>query len=407
MTSRRMVLGTGGGPLAAGRPALLTAAPSGGWTQTQGPHGIYYNGKTYFTYCNVNSGNLEIRAYDHASHTTSAPFVLHGPLIYDTHDAGSVWVRLSDHRIMAFYSGENGTHFWQRISTNPEDITAWDAEVDLAPTFGGNTYTYPHAGQFADGTLWVGFRDEVIPTDYLCLAKSTDDGATWTAETQLVSTPGVLDYWMVHYGAAASRIDMAVSNGNGVTGTHVSVYHAYWQGGSSLHKTDGTSVSAGLNPTGFSLVHDGSAYPNGWASGMAIDGTGAPVMLIETLDTANGHNYGIVYARWNGSSWVKTTVTTFSDSGLALVAHSCLDEVTGATLWVAKPVSGVFELFRYVTADNGATFVETQITRSSASTGNVYPANVHNRAADLGVLWLVGSYTATDVNNVGTKGAGV
>lgn len=406
-----------------GSPAILSpntvtaliAAPHGGWTQTQGPHGVTLAGYVYWANVNGTTGALEV-AGQHLGGFAIAPITVHAALTSDTHDAPSLLIRASDHKLMVWYSGHNGTHFYQRISTNSLDSDptlsgGFAAETDLASTFGGAQYTYPFAGQFADGTLWLGFRDNnlAFTQTWLCLAKSTDDGATWTAETKMwLGGAGLASslYWMVHFGS--DRFDMAISTLNGVTGVHASLYHAYWQGGGNPKQTNGASLGGTepLSPTAATLVHDGSAYPNAWPSGMTTDATSAPVILYETLDTANGHAYTIKYARWNGASWDHTTITTLDDTGLVLVAHSALDEA-GAIAWIVKPVSSVYEVFEYVTSDHGATWVATQLTSSSSSPGYVYPVNVHDPVTTIrGLVMGGGTYTSTVVNDEGTYGIG-
>lgn len=410
-----MLFGANAGPFTAAVPFAIVAAPHGGWTQTQGPHGARLGDWLYYAAVNGSSGVLEVAGYNVRTGATIAAITVHAALTSDTHDAPSLHVRASDHKLMVYYSGHNGTSFWLRLSANSLDSDptlsgGFASEANLDSQLGGDQYTYPYVGEWADGTQWLAYRDWDNPGTterFLAIASSADGGATWDPETRLfLRGGGVIPYWFVHYGA--SRVDFAISNGNGVTDTHISLLHMYYQGG-SYYKTDGTLIAVAPYFTGTNLtvVHDGTSYPNAWPSGMAIDDTSEPVILYETLDTANGHSYVVKYARWNGSSWDKTTVTTIDDTGLVLIAHSALDEASPNRCWVVKPVSGVYELFEYTTTDHGATWSGRQMTSGSASPGFLYPANVENPDSRIaGIVMKGGTYVDTGNFSVGVHGIG-
>lgn len=385
--------------------ATLISAPHGGWTQTQGPHGVGLNGYTYFADVNGSTGVLEVAGIADATGTPISAITVHAAITSDTHDAPSLLIRASDHKLMVWYSGHNGATMYQRVSVNSLDSDptlsgGFASETSLDATFGGTAYTYPFAGQLNNGSLWLGFRDEGAET-YLCLAESTDNGATWSAETKLVSMTGVITYWMVHFGT--DRIDIAVSGGNGITGTHVSMYHAYQQGGGAFKSSAGVDIGATQpwDPSAATLVHDGSSYPNAWPSGMSLDAGGAPVILYETVDTANGNNYVVKYARFASGSWTAHTVTSFSDSGMSLIAHSAFDEDNPDTVWTVEPVSGLWQLFRHTTSDLGVTWTSEQLTFGASD--NVYPVDVKT-AGMYKALVMTGSYTASDINSTGITG---
>lgn len=415
--TRRLLLAAGGGSFTL--PAVTTAtelaaAPLGGWTQTQGPHGVYHANYGYFTGVNGSSdGSLEVGGVNLNTGVAFTPVVIHGAFTNDTHDAGSLLVRASDNRLMAVYSGHTTSTLYVRFSVNSLDSDptlsgGFSAETNIDASVGGTEYTYPYLGQLNDGSLWIAFRDYDGVNTYHSFTKSTDDGATWSALTHMWFKVGqVSTYWFVAYDGG--DIHMAISTGNGVTGTHVSLYYARRDiTGGNPYKSDGTMIAGGqpLAVTTGTLVHDGSAYPNAWPSGMTVDDTSAPVMLYETVDTANGHSYGIVYARFSGGTWNKTTVTTFSDAALVLIAHSALEE-GAARVFTVEPVSGVWELFEYVTTDHGATFTSRQVTSGSASPGYVYPSNVADPDPRFRAVVLAGgSYVDTSTFNIGTYRVG-
>lgn len=406
MLSTRLLMGYAGSPMVASQ--TLLAAPYGGWTQTSGPKAAQYNGYVYIGSADGTTGDIDI-SYYRLSDGVHATGTVHLGLTTDTHNAPSVWVRASDHRLVIVYSQHDGPTMYERVSVNTLDSDpiisgGLQTELDLDSALGGTAYTYPFIGQLTDGTWFLFYRDheDALQTGIVTYSTSSN-GETWAAETQLIKRALEPIYVMVHFGG--NRIDVAYSDGNGVTEAHVSLYHTYYQSG-DWHKTDGTVITA-TRPwavTQGTLVHDGSAYPNSWPSGMAMDSSGAPVILSEQLDTQNGHAYDVVYSRWNGASWDATTITSFNDTGLVLIAHSCLDESDPRVAYIVKPVSSVWEVFRYRTTDQGATWTGEQLTSGSSSPGNVYPANIHARTDSLRAIWMFGSYTSTTSFNTGTKG---
>jgi hypothetical protein len=407
VTATRLLIAAGGvGGFAAVVPAIsaITTAPNAGWTQITGPHAVYHAGYTYLGYVD-GSGNVEVVARVDGG-PTGAAVTLHATLDADLHVAPSLWVRDSDHKLIAIYTRHDAdaTLRW-RISTNSLDsdpTLSGGFASEATTTIGATSLTYPSIGQLG-GDIYVTLRDYVsgTTTGSIIVTKSTDGGATWSAKTVICTDTGVIEYVFAHFGP--SRIDLAISSGNGVNDANVNVYHLYFDG--SWHKSDGTLLTLPVGVASLTKVYDHASLGSGWPTGVAIDATGKPVVLYETVTAPLGNSKAIRYARWNGSSWDNATVASLNDSGLPTYSHSALDESDPANVYTVEPVSGVFEAFKYQTHDRGATFVQKQLTSASAADGNGYPVNVHDRGPDLRALWLGGgSFTDYLTFNIGSRG---
>jgi hypothetical protein len=81
-----------------------------------------------------------------------------------------------------------------------------------------------------------------------------------------------------------------------------------------------------------------------------------------------------------------------------------IDLVTGNTIWGGYKVGSAFEMHRFRTTDNGATWPPEQITTGGANHG--YPIGVKNGPTALRVTWLSGTFSTPTSINVGTIGGG-
>jgi hypothetical protein len=410
--ARKRGWGMGYAPPAAA-PIELSAAPSGGWTQVQLDRAVYYDGYTYFGYTEGTDGDNEVRAYNHATGTTSAAFVLKAAVggiegAPDTHDAPVFLVRESDHRLIAFYSGHASSQMWMRITTNPlPDITAWDAEVNLDSQLGKTLYTYPSAVQLRGVTndpIYLFFRDtQGTPgggdeTSVMCFSVSTDGGATWSAATELFKRANYLPYWVID-SDFDTRIDVFATDGTNTEGS-INAYHFYYDG--TWRQSDGTSMGSptfDLNdPTEvFTAGAETIANTHVWD---VHTNDGDPMLLIP-IDTGSDIRWDRYH--WDGAAWqVRDIVThTGNDPGGA-----CFDMADPDVVYLARPVSGTYQMFRYQTNDDGATWSSRQLTESVEVTGALAPTRVRDRAPGLRVLWLDGdlsSYLAYDVGTFGSR----
>lgn len=383
----------------------LTSSPNGGWNQQSDHKAAYYNGKTYLAWVD-SSGNVEIAAYDHSTETLSLIFTLHAALEADVHVSPSVLVRDSDKRIMVVYTKHDQNVFYARVSTNPEDVTAFATEQELDSVLGGTTYTYPtifqQLGQAGDPVV-VMYRDvQGITTGTLAYTYTTDHDTspTWQAQTDLYENPGFLSYWKASCDGNI-RIDVIATDGHPTTDAPTKLYHMY-SSATDWHATDGSTLSGmPFGPSDLTEIDDGS-HGSCWPMGVVANG-GNPCAIYWRGTYGEG-DMDIMYARWNGSAWVKNLVANVGASGSFYApGGAVIDEqdpdIVYAALWNGER----FAVYRMVSADNGATWSSTPID-SGDTDDVVWPAVVLNGASELRVIWLSGTISDEDTFSLAIRG---
>ncbi len=422
MTARRLLLAAGGGssfiiPESAASFQLF-AAPDGGWTWFTDPRALSHNGYTYIGYIN-DVGDVCVRAVEEATLTASAEVVLHAALEVDDHDNPGLWIRPSDNRLVCFYSAHLAANYYKRVSTTSLDTDptlsyGFDAEVNLDSAIGGTLYTYanPVSLNDADGdgldSLWLFFRNHVGGSPRWYYARSDDGGSTFAP----------VDLHHVTYSRVVSdgigRIDVAVAThpSGGDDPDTAKVSHLYrenaaWRGssGSSLGATPIARAS-------MTTVYDSGGDPT-WIWDIAYGASGEPIIAFTVFPSDTDHRYW--YARWNGSSWDTTEIvaggTYLPTAGVGMApieefysGGMALDHSDPNIVYCSVGVgSDQWEMRRYVTADDGATFSGTVIATSGK---HARPASVRNHTDAIKVVWWNGTYTSYVDYDVATMGYG-
>lgn len=376
----------------------LISAGDAGWTWFTDPRAVTYNAKTYIG--SVQSdGDVVVNTYTHGTQSMSAATVLTAALQVDDHCNPAVLVRDSDKRILVFYTAHSAANLFMHTSINAEDASAFGARVNLDAPVGGTSYTYPCPVQLTGETnapIYLFFRD--IPpastTEEFSFAKSTDGGSTWSAKTILFN-PGanVRSYRKVARNGT-TRIDFAVTNNHPADGA-TSLYHFYYSGG-NYYRSDGTQITTALPLTtaDLTLVYDGTTE-RCWVFDLRIDSTGKPVIVFPTFPSTGSHKYR--YARWTGSAWSVSTIV--EAAGKHIYGTSAEPYYSGGAsldddpdiVYVSREFLSGWEIWRYETTDNGATFTGAPVTEH-ADTKNIRPFVPHGRVSTLPVLWLRGRY---------------
>ncbi len=383
-------------------PPPSTWFPSGlgiaaGWSG-QTVNSTTYNGKTYIGFCDGN-GNARVASYDHAAMTwTLSPAVVTG-LGADAHATPSVLVRSSDHKILVAVAPHAANHMYVALSTNAEDVTAWGASTDIESSLTGSpTCTYAILFQLSaeSGKVYLFYRNGGGTNGQLWYSTSTDGGATWSAAIEVYTAGAVGAYWAIS-SDDTSRIDFIISDGNAPSGNAASAYHFYYTGG-TYYKSDGTHITASLplGPSDLTKVYDQS---NGHVrSPFDIQTNGGnPVAVWAVYDPAgSGSNEHYWYGSCTAGTW---TVHEVTDSGTtpdpAIQEGGVAINTTDLTqVFVSKMTSSVWQMFRYATADSGATWSSTQLTSDSspapADSFNIRPRSPRNGVAAFTCAWLIG-----------------
>ena len=394
----------------------LTA--DGGWCWFSDPRAVYYNGKTYFGYTAGNSaGRVYACCYDHATKTVSVAFDLYGAFFEnDDHDNPVFLIRHSDHKILAFYNLHVGDHY-SRLSSDPEDTTSWGAAVNITAQTGALTPTYVNPIQLigeADDPIYLFFREcdaGGCARQSMSYSKSINEGGSWATRIKVAH----ITYHKVAQNRM-DRIDFCLSE-HPVEERDHGIYHMYYQGG-NFYKSDGTVITADkpYECTDLTQVYDGTDVM-GWIWDIAIEPvTKYPVIVYATFPATTNHRYS--YARWTGAAWDKHEIcaggTHICDVGAGVEYYSggvYLDHNDPSVVYVSQQVGSQWEIFRYQTADGGATWSNVAITTSSDKQ-QLRPITVRDYANDLQALWLSGTYTTytdwdVDILGWGATGAKV
>ena len=385
---------------------ILSLSDDAVWTWFTDPRTIYYNGQTYFGYVDK-SGSVKVRSLTHNGNQLSDEFTLHSALQVDDHANPSFLIRNSDKRVIAFYSAHNGSTIYKRVSTNPEDVTAWGAAASLDASLGGTQYSYTLPIQLtgeANEPIYLFYRDWISSSDRCpWFSKSVDDGATWAAGTKLIANGTLRPYVKVAQNGD-DRIDFAVSAAHPNEGVS-SLYHFYYQGG-SYYKTDGTLIESAL-PLALSdmtLIYNATSVKS-WVWDIAIDDDGHPVIVHAVFPTTSDHRYR--YARWNGSSWVDNEITAAGGYLYAAEAYYSggitIDPADVDVVYLSKVVDEQWEIYKYITTNSGVSWAGRAITNESEAK-NIRPTCVLNHVGDLKVIWLQGTYTTYTDYDMAVKG---
>lgn len=364
----------------------LTSSPNGGWPGSLIPVARQYNGVVYVGWVD-SAGNVEIAAYtDETGVIIGSIFTLHATLEVDWHDAPAVAI-LANGKIITAYSKHAalGGAMHVRVSTNAEDISAFGAEANIDAQLGGDRYTYPSLFVEPSGKVWLFYRDTTLvggETSRWAYSTSTDNGVTWAAQTIFYSDSLLLPYMAIEYDGA-TRFDIAMTS---TTGAGSDMLHFYLTTTGGKFQTDGTTIAGAfpLDAADVTLVHDGSAGGARYAASVAYNSGNPVITWPEGIGTAAWY-----YARWDGSAWVNTSVASDGASGEPWGEGGfVVDPANPSAAFLSRSVSGSYQVFRYVTTDDGATWTGTQLTASV--TDDFYVFHVRD-AVHLRGVWLRGT----------------
>ena len=137
---------------------FTSATDNGAWTWYGNPDAVYHEGKYKKTYMGwiSNTGVVSVATYDHTAGAMATHVM--GSMAADDHSHPSLLMR-PDGRLMVFFSGHDGATMNLYIATNPEDISAFDPLIKVAP---GVTYCYPNPMWLSDegdsGRIYLFYR---------------------------------------------------------------------------------------------------------------------------------------------------------------------------------------------------------------------------------------------------------
>lgn len=372
----------------------------GAWNWFTEPRAVRHKGVHDQTYVGwvTKEGDITISSYDNNTKEQKTS-VLHPRLQKDDHNNPSI-LTLADGRIMAFYSAHAGPSLYYRISSKPEDITAWETEQQIpVNTSGEKGYTYPNPIRLSgeNNTIYLFWRGGSWQPTY---STSPDNGTTWTPAQTLINNANHRPY-VKYISNNNDTIHFTYTDGH-PRNTNSSLYYAQYKNG-VLNKADGTKIkgieSLPIAPSeGDTVFKDPTKQTKTWVWDIAIDSTGNPIIVYATFPSNTNHQYH--YARWSGTQWVSHKITdagTYIDGPYEPYYSGGLsiDHNNPSVVYISREINGTHEIERWATKDNGSTWESQPITSKSAKK-NFRPVTVRGYPGQgpLSVLWMSGDYTS-------------
>ncbi len=359
------------------------------------PHVIQYDTGKFIVGGNSSGGSPIAAMYDFTgTELAIIQKVIYDRLDVDDHDVMAI-ARLPDGNIIVVVCRHTlDPHMWVSKTTTPGDISSFGAAIDIGtainPVPGHDmdyAYNFLYRLSGESDRLYLVFRasdnDDYSPgwrSEDWCITWSDDGGTTWVQAKKLWGTRR--PYTKVGSNGT-DRLDFFFNNSHpgAEWADHNNVYHCYYTGG-SFYKTDGTLIGdMSAIPFDFSqvsLVYDQVAEGLGrsWVWDIVSDPvTHNPVgcFAVFTTDSFKDHRYH--QARWSGSAWTHHQICTAGGplipsqaaySGGVITDPENIDVVYCSRQVDASGnidnVNGIYQLFKYVTADGGVTWTGTQLT---------------------------------------------
>lgn len=367
----------------------------------------------------VRNGHIEIATYDFAAGRVTRS-VLHANLQADDHDSPALLVR-PDGRYLAMYArhGSDSLSRW-RISTNPNDTTAWEPEQTFDH---GTGATYSNLYRLAaenggEGRLYNLARTIGIDPN---LILSDDNGQTFRYAGRLLDWP-VPTGDPKFTGSDGSRPYLRYAS-NGIDAIHFittedhpraydnSVYHGVIRGG-KVYDSFGNVVDDNVfdgsarRPNQYTPVFNTDTSPLGfaWTIALRLDAQGRPRALCTARANNNSEDHRFLYARFDGATW---HVHEMAKAGGFLYSSEndytglgALDPRDPDTVYISTRIDprsnsagAHYEIYKGVTSDSGITWTWTPIT-SDSTVDNLRPIVPPSDGPQEALLWFRGVYTS-------------
>lgn len=356
-------------PVAGGRVAPwlppVTARVNGFGTQQSTPAVAYRNGATYMGWV-ANNGIIGVTKYVHETGVSSS-FTLWSTGDENAHNSATVTF-LADGRLVCFYSQHpDPVGLRYRISTNPEDITAWGDQqtLDVYVDVNGTAYNVPF--QLSNsGKTYVVYR----AGDWSQKMRATSDFVTFDAERTVVSNGSQRPY-IACYSNGVDRVDFFFNSGNPLQIT-TSLYHAYMlvdtSGVETWFASDGTAITAPATPSNATLVYTGASNARAWNWDIVRLDNGHIWALWTKFIAESDHR--VMFSKWDGVAWSNIEITPnggVTDTQEYSDGKACFDGNNPNIVYLCSSVGAAnSELQAWWTPDDGATWAKVaDITKNS------------------------------------------
>ena len=321
------------------------------------PMAIYYNGATYLVWQGGdNTPDIFIIYYDHVTGEWSDEVnIAWSGVTDDAHMAPAITVDNNGYIHVFWFHDSVDTHY---KSDNPENITAWTQQDDVAPDWS----SYPHVFS-AGNKMYMIYQTSYlgsVDTRDVWIIISSDNGATWGTPQQIIlNYEGVTDYGN-YLGTIAWDQDDKIH----MVWQHVEVqavpldmwrrhvFHAYYDiDDAHMYDVEGVDLGSQISyaeaMSNCLVVNTGSGMDmSGAVPDVLLDEVGRPWISYtagernETEINYDG-NFTQYHTRWTGTEWITpeaVTNTGHAFNYMCLNYHNDLDVDAFA---VVSPWGGV------------------------------------------------------------------
>ena len=267
--------------------------------------------RTYIVWQGASSFSPYITYYDHVTGLwTTEVQVAVAPAGQDGHGAPSMTID-NDGYIYVFYGSHSNAQKAAR-SALPNGISSWVAMTDPEAVS-----TYPNLIYYNENIYYF-YRNADGFGGHWAWRKSSDKGATWSAEVSVIIPAGLNGQYIGGWAREGTRLYWGWTRFIAGTGLR-NVYSCYFDMADELmYSVAGVSLGASVDTT--EAEDSCKAYSS-------VDGTGIPRFRVlngnlygifnEGTDVGDNHNLAVKFIRWTTAGWtVPTNIINQVDNGV-------------------------------------------------------------------------------------------
>ncbi|OGK24163.1 hypothetical protein A3A46_00435 [Candidatus Roizmanbacteria bacterium RIFCSPLOWO2_01_FULL_37_13] len=362
----------------------------------QKPAAIRFVGKHDRTYISWigNRGKVQMRFYDHKNKTFSEIYTVddlypdYGIEAQDDHNAPSLLI-LPDGQLLIFYvvHDVNGA-FFMKTSVGAEDIFSWSERKRINDPDAHTTYNYPQAKRLNNGNIVLFYRRGVYYNSDEYFKISSDGGQNWGDPIKLIDFADDGVYAFVY--TSGNQIHVAWNKAVSIPPKE-NVYYTYSDdGGVNWKKREGTDLMLPITEVNADLVFDSGDKPD-FVWDIVVDEGYNPFIVFAYKDDPY-HEFR--FARWNGSSWVMSSITSSSmlyDSGNFFSGGIVIDPNNVYKVYLSKKRAKL-EIESWISSDFGETWKKSESITQNSLVDNFRPQVVQNYAENFRLVWSSGIY---------------
>ena len=385
---------------------------NGAWCWFSAPRAVYFEGEYKRTYTGWvdNYGDLHVAYYDHQSEEIRST-VIFDNLEIDDHDNPSLLFDEQGRLLVFFNRHMQGVQPLYLIKAHqPESIDSWGEVKELhlndeaLKGLGSmnHTYTNPVKLSAENGRIFLFWRGVDGKPSY---SFSDDNGNTWAAGKIFFMperTYGFRRPYTKVYSDGKSKIHFVLTDGHPRKEKHNSLYYMYYEDGAFHHANGARIKNIGgepVTPSEADKLYDASlTNEKAWNWDIASDEQGHPVIAYVKFPNDSTHIY--CYARWDGlkwrnydlinaGSWFPDTPAGIDEPEPNYSGGMSIDHEAVNTLYLSVNRDSVFEIEKWVTPDEGRSWMVERLTQGSVK-NNIRPFAIRGAKADnpLQVLWM-------------------